>query len=601
MKSSTLLLRISILIFSFCLATAQSQESKFVPGGTIPEGHPDYTSKVPEYKFSNTLKKQERELKKNPLLKRFAKSRKAMAGEPHLPNYHFVSPENRLNDPNGLSYWKGKWHLFYQGYPPEDPRQHWGHAVSDDLIHWRDLPYAIYPNPERAVFSGTTLVEEDRVIAMYHGTRIGNMVATSSDPLLLNWDKVTEGAPISILNPKNRIIDANGKQYPYRVFDPSIWKQGDYYYSLSGGQKPEGPGGSMIRANWLFRSKDLANWEYLHPFIENDQYSLVGDDGACPYFWPIGDKHIYMQYSHMSGGKYLIGNYNTVRDKFEVTGGGDFNFGTSWPNGVHAPSATPEPLRHAGAVDGKGVDGAVIIIFNMNPGKPTEGYNQIMSLPRRLTLNPEPHININIEPVGDFASLRYNHKNIASMNLPANKEIVLDGINGKSMEIMAEINISPPPNKKYENDAWHNQHGTPTTIEMGVFHSSTGEEVTRILFTKGTGYRPTYLRRSDSETASLRRIKSDMITIESSRSSVLPDASPRIPESAPVFLGEDENLKLHVFIDKSIVEVFVNGQQCVAQRVYPGLDDSDGISFRAQGRDMKIVSLDAWEMKNIYD
>ena len=601
MKSSTLLLRISILIFSFCLATAQSQEGNFVPGGTIPEGHPDYTSKVPEYKFSNTLKKQERELKKNPLLKRFAKSRKAMAGEPHLPNYHFVSPENRLNDPNGLSYWKGKWHLFYQAYPPEDPRQHWGHAVSDDLIHWSDLPYAIYPNPERAVFSGTTLVEEDRVIAMYHGTRIGNMVATSSDPLLLNWDKVTEGAPISNLNPKNRIIDANGKQYPYRVFDPSIWKQGEYYYSLSAGQKPEGPGGSMIRANWLFRSENLADWEYLHPFIENDQYSLVGDDGACPYFWPIGNKHIYMQYSHMSGGKYLIGDYNTDRDKFEVTGGGDFNFGTSWPNGVHAPSATPEPLRHAGAVDGKGVNGAVIIIFNMNPGKPTEGYNQIMSLPRRLTLNPEPHININIEPVGDFASLRYNHKNITSMNLPANKEIVLDGINGKSMEIMAEINISPPPSKKYENDAWHHEHGTPTTIEMGVFRSSTGEEVTRILFTKGTGYRPTYLSGSDSKTASLRRIKSDMITIESSRSSVLPDASPRIPESAPVFLGEDENLKLHVFIDKSIVEVFVNGQQCVAQRVYPGLDDSDGISFRAQGRDMKIVSLDAWEMKKIYD
>ena len=300
MKLFTLILRISILIFSFCLVVAQSQEGNFVPGGTIPEGHPDYTSKVPEYKFSNTLKKQERELKKNPLLKRFAKSRKAMAGEPHLPNYHFVSPENRLNDPNGLSYWKGKWHLFYQGYPPEDPRQHWGHAVSDDLIHWRDLPYAIYPNPERAVFSGTTLVEEDRVIAMYHGTRIGNMVATSSDPLLLNWDKVTEGAPISILNPKNRIIDANGKQYPYRVFDPSIWKEGEYYYSLSAGQKPEGPGGSMIRANWLFRSKDLANWEYLHPFIENDQYSLVGDDGACPYFWPIGDKHILPFYSHMS-------------------------------------------------------------------------------------------------------------------------------------------------------------------------------------------------------------------------------------------------------------------------------------------------------------
>ena len=90
-----------------------------------------------------------------------------------------------MNDPNGLCFWQGRWHLFYQGYPPEDPRQHWGHAVSDDLIHWRDLPYAIYPNPEYQCFSGSTLVEEDRVIAIYHGTRVGNMVAVSDDPLLL--------------------------------------------------------------------------------------------------------------------------------------------------------------------------------------------------------------------------------------------------------------------------------------------------------------------------------------------------------------------------------------------------------------------------------
>ena len=68
--------------------------------------------------------------------------------------------------------------------PPEDPRQHWGHAISKDLIHWRDLPYAIYPDPEECCFSGASLVEKDRVIAMYHGTKVGNMVAVSSDPLL---------------------------------------------------------------------------------------------------------------------------------------------------------------------------------------------------------------------------------------------------------------------------------------------------------------------------------------------------------------------------------------------------------------------------------
>ena len=122
-----------------------------------------------------------------------------------------------MNDPNGLCYWNGMWHLFYQAYPPEDPRQHWGHAVSENLIHWKDLPYAIYPSPEKACFSGSTLVEENRVIAMYHGTEEGNMIATSSDPLLLQWEKITEKAVIPISKSGEPTL-------PYSVFDPCIWK-----------------------------------------------------------------------------------------------------------------------------------------------------------------------------------------------------------------------------------------------------------------------------------------------------------------------------------------------------------------------------------------
>ena len=55
---------------------------------------------------------------------------------------------------------------------PEDRRQHWGHAISDDLIHWRDLPLAIYPDPERCCFSGATLVEEDRVIGVVRSVEV---------------------------------------------------------------------------------------------------------------------------------------------------------------------------------------------------------------------------------------------------------------------------------------------------------------------------------------------------------------------------------------------------------------------------------------------
>ena len=122
----------------------------------------------------------------------------------------------------------------------------------------------------------------------------------------------------------------------------------------------------MSRADFLFRSDDLVNWEYLHPLDENDRFSLVGDDGACPYFWPIGSgpdrRHMLLYFSHMSGGKYLIGDYDTQRDKLLVTAGGRFNFGTAQPGGVHAPSATPDS------------DGGLIVIFNMNPAKPTRGW-----------------------------------------------------------------------------------------------------------------------------------------------------------------------------------------------------------------------------------
>lgn len=520
----------------------------------------DYTSKVPKFTFAITLPEQEAQLKTNPLMLRFVESRKKMANDPYRPIYHFVSPEGNLNDPNGLCYWKGNWHMFYQGYPPEDTRQHWGHAISKDLIHWKDLPYAIYPNPEYQCFSGASLVDDNRVIAMYHGTRLGNMIATSSDPLLLNWEKVTGTAVIPLKS-------QTGFQLPYSVFDPCIWKKDSVYYALSGGRLPTGPGGSLIRANFLFRSLDLAHWEYLHEFTEGDRFTLIGDDGACPYFWPIGNRYILNFFSHMSGGQYLLGDYDKQNDKFIVTSGGKYNHGAVSPSGVHAPSATP---------DGKG---GLIIIFNMNPGKPTVGWNQIMTLPRHLTLISKNELGI--EPAGDIESLRYNAKHIDAMNLPANKEIVLKGISGNAMEIDAEID---PKNSQI--------------VELNVLRSPDKEEFTRITFYKEKGFNKARQATPGSEAVN---INYSYISMESSYSSTLPDVKTRAPETGALLLNPNETLKLRIFIDKSVVEVFANGKQCVAMRIYPGRQDSLGVSIRAQGQDAKLISLDSWQMKNIYE
>ena len=539
---------------------------------------PPYISPVPRNSYATTLEEQEKQITTDQLVLRFAESRKRQSNDPYRPIYHFVSPESTLNDPNGLCYWQGNWHMFYQGYPPEDRRQHWGHAISKDLIHWKDLPYAIYPSPERAVFSGTTLVEENRVIAMYHGTQVGNMVATSSDPLLLNWEKTTKDrAAIPLLNPA-------GFPTPYTIFDPSIWKKDSVYYALSAGRVPQGTEGKKFPTTYLFRSTDLANWQYLHEFVEEDRFTLIGDDYACPYFWPIGDRYILPFFSHMSGGQYLLGDYDTKRDKFVVANHGKFNFGPASPSGVHAPSATP---------DGKG---GVIIIFNMNPGKPTGEWNQIMTLPRKLTL--EGRDEIRQEPAGDIESLRYNKEEVKATKLPANKEVVLKSIKGNAMEINLEVDVKDAP-----------------ALELNVLRSPGREEYTKIVFYKGRGfgagrdYRFGQVERvvkpgekyPAPNPAAQQQVRTSLISIESAYASLHPDVRPRAPETAPVFIGNDETLKLRVFIDKSVVEVFVNGKQVVAVRVYPSRKDSIGVSLRSQGKDSELKLLEAWQMKNIYE
>ena len=124
--------------------------------------------------YPDTLEEQLRALESDEALRAFAEARQRLASDPYRPAYHFSPPQNVMNDPNGLCFWQGRWHLFFQYRPGgAEDRVHWGHTVSDDLIHWRDLPLALYPDTEKDCYSGQTLVEDDRVIAIYHGTESG--------------------------------------------------------------------------------------------------------------------------------------------------------------------------------------------------------------------------------------------------------------------------------------------------------------------------------------------------------------------------------------------------------------------------------------------
>ena len=126
---------------------------------------------------------------------------------------------------------------------------------------------------------------------------------------------------------------------------------------------------------------------------------------------------------------------------------------------------------------------------------------------------------------------------------------------------------------------------------MYILRAPDREEYTRIAFFADRGF-------ADRVSGTKRR--QSLISIDSSYASCAPDVVARAPETAPVILDEGERLQLRVFVDRSVVEVFVNGKQCVAVRVYPERSDSLGVSFRSQGVDGKIASLHAWQMKPIW-
>jgi beta-fructofuranosidase len=493
-----------------------------------------YRSPVPQQTFSPNLAEQENELRSNVLMVRFAKSRKAMAKDPYRPAYHFVSPESQMNDPNGLCFWKGRWHLFYQAYPPDEfpkaadipkRRQHWGHAVSDDLVHWRDLPYAIYPGIERMCFSGSTVVEENRVVAFYPGIDAGQMVAVSKDPLLLNWEKIKD----------NPVRCPSG--------DSCIWKEQDTYFGLIG-------------ADRLVSSTNLVDWTDHGGFLEGNPFPL-GDAGACPNFVPIGNRHLLLSFSHTTGGQYLLGDYDKRSHKFKPYAHGRFNHGTVSPGGVHAPSA---------AADGKG---GVVNILNINDGKPSDDWDQIMSLPQRLTLGPDSQLRI--EPLDTVALLRGTHQHVGETVLPANQDIVMDAIKGNTLELQAEIDP--------RMSRW---------VQLNVLRSPNAEEQTSITFY------------NFDRKLSIWYDTKGIVCLDGSRSSERPDVWLRPPERVIAERGQSEPLTLRIFIDRSVVEVFVNGRQYLAMRVYPGRTDSVGVSVRAQGQEALLKSLDAWQMKPIW-
>ncbi|PLS04269.1 glycoside hydrolase family 32 protein [Neobacillus cucumis] len=197
-----------------------------------------------------------------------------MYNEQYRPQLHFSPKENWMNDPNGLVYYKGEYHLFYQYHPYSmvwGP-MHWGHAVSKDLLHWEELPIALYPDELGQIFSGSAVVDaqntsglktsdEDVMVAIFthHGEDNEKQSIAYSNDCGRTWVKY-EGNPV-IPNPG---------QKDFR--DPKVFwheESGKWVMSLASGD--------CIR---FYGSPNLIDWELLSAF--GSEYGAHGGVWECP-------------------------------------------------------------------------------------------------------------------------------------------------------------------------------------------------------------------------------------------------------------------------------------------------------------------------------
>lgn len=492
-------------------------------------------------------------LKHSQQLQAYAAYRERVKDNPYNPSYHFYAPDGMINDPNGLCFWKGKRHLFYQAYPPADSRQHWGHLYSEDMVHWKDLPLAIYPDQEYAVFSGSALAEDDRVIAMYHGRWIGNMIATAHDPLLLNWEK----------NPANPVIpilpnQSESKGHPYGIFDPFLWKEDSGYYALSGcfyGDLEErGKNHRNIMVEHLFHSQDLTHWTYMGELAPSGFPQIEqGNDGACPYFWPLGHRHVLFTFSHESGPFAFIGDLDPITHRFTPDRMHRFNFGPVGCASYQAPCATP---------DGKG---GIYLIFNTKDANAHLERKGAMSMMYHVTLGEDDQLRI--RPVEAVASLHGECCEVGSMHLRAFQEELMP-IRGRALDIQMQI-----------------ARAGARAVRISVLQSADKREHTDVILHMPTAHRPLI----------------GYLTVDTASSSLRTDIQSRIPETTKFDLAEGEPLNVRILLDKCMLEVFVNDRVVLMQMMYPTLEDSDHVSVTAVGGDADIQSAQIYPMSSIYE
>lgn len=249
--------------------------------------------------------------------------------------YHFSPFINWMNDPNGLCFYKGYYHMFYQKNPFEQiwGSMYWGHAVSRDLVHWVHLPIALEPQQEilkdgniiGGAFSGSAYVKDGELKILF--TR--DLEDKNHEKSAKQWQVTVSGKDGIHFENEEEVVPAFSVEGASENFrDPKVTKINGSWYMVLGSQV------NKKAAILLYKSEDLKEWKYLHPLIIEEDENIEAFE--CPDFFFLDGKYVVTgawmsykdEYGRFNPMRYYIGSFE--EDVFEIESEGFCDFGCDY-------------------------------------------------------------------------------------------------------------------------------------------------------------------------------------------------------------------------------------------------------------------------------
>ena len=304
------------------------------------------------------------------------------------PQFHFTSKRGWLNDPNGLVYYNGEYHLYYQHNPYgiQSSNKHWGHAVSKDLLHWQELGDALYPDEMGQMYSGTAVIDYNNTAGFQTGEQPALITAYTASKKVGEKDYL-ETQCIAYSNDNGRtftkfegnpVISSKAKWNSPDTRDPKIfWYEPTQKWIMVLFEK---------NGHSFYNSDNLKDWTY--------QSHIVGF-WECPEFFELpvdGDSNNKKWVIYGASGTYIVGDFDG--EKFIPTSGkhqyiqGNFFAAQTFNN---IPSTDGRRIQIGWSRD---------MWFNGMP------FSQMMSFPTELTLRTTKHgIRLFNEPIEEVKEL----------------------------------------------------------------------------------------------------------------------------------------------------------------------------------------------------